>query len=997
MRYLFLLFIFLNAAGNDLKAQLTQPFFQMPALKTPPVIDGKLSPGEWKNAALVSDYEVWTLNAYVPDKVETYVGYDNKYIYVSFKGFFSDTALFHSTLEEYKPIDSHLWGRNYFGVQVAKENTSIDIKAGPSLSKMDFKNGDLAWNGTWEFAASLNDSDWIGEFRIPFADIGIKSPPIGQIWRMNFSRSNPSGESSEWSGNVKFAGNNLVTCKAGKWLNPLLGNNKLPIILENNQAKASTVNCEILLLPFKGTAEFLNQQGQGNSNAEMLVGLREKPVVYKKQISIPAGSRLSENLPYTLSSEGNYYTVVSCTNAFGDTLMQSTGYWFTIAPNKERLIKIYKKFGEAVALIEANNDVSKYFLSESGQLELQINELKNSQKKYWDKQEWRKVTDKTDTLETKVLQFYQQVKFALLNPGKSKASYGVIATHALQKIKRDREFTGQFLSKAIISAARNESESFQLVFIPFKNDINNISINVEDLHTLNGDIISKNNAAVSLVDYNNIQWQANYIAEDKGWHPDPLIPVTKPFSLKGSEICRPVWITVHVPKNTKAGYYTGNIKIVANNSETNIIPLELKVRDFELPDETHLKTHTWDEIALMQKFYNVKELPVPWYLNFCDVLLKNHLNPSFAGIDYVDKKNLVDGKYDFSKVEKILSYTILKGLSRFSMVQMKKGDYQPGELEKEYQFIEAYANFLKSKGWLNKALVELWDEPTILEWEAVKKRAEKIRQISPDIKTQLFCTEGDAYKFWDTAVSKKYGLLDLIDLWMPVRLIEAPEIQKKGHEVWTYFATLPRGNAPNFYTDAPSVNQRLIPWYCWLYGVDGFEHWSTTYFWRNVKEGKPITEKWPNAIWDSRTYHDFHGEGQLVYPGPDGQFFPSIRLETFRDGMDDYEYLYKLRELLQNFKKNRENDFYREAQRLLNTGETLLVKYPGDVQTTLENTMRYPNEPERILEMRDKIAEAIEKFQSDRTSHYGECCGPSLYVVHKPSIFNGAAPMPVRK
>jgi Domain of unknown function (DUF4091)/Family of unknown function (DUF6067) len=963
MKYLLLLFIFLNTSFSDLQAQLTQPYLQLPVLKTAPQIDGKLSPGEWRNAALVSDYEVWTLDAYVPDKVETYVGYDNKYIYVSFKGFFSDTALFNSTLEEYKPIDSHLWGRNYFGVQVAKENASIDIKAGPSLSKMDFKNGDLAWNGAWEFAASVNDSNWIGEFKIPFTDVGIMSSPIGQTWRMNFSRCNPSGVSSEWSGNVKFAGNNLVTCKAGKWLNPLPGNNQLPIILENNQVKTAVVNCEIVLLPFKGTPEFLNQQGQGNSNAEMLIGLRGNPVFFKKKISIPAGRSLAENLPYTISSEGNYYAAVSCITPSGDTIMQSTGFWFTIAPNKERLITLFKKIGEAVALIKNKDDVYKYLLSESGQLESQINELKNAQKKYWDKREWKEITGKTDTLETRVLQFYQQVKFALLNQGKSKASYGVIATHALQKIKRDREFTGQFLNKAIISVARNESESFQLVFIPFKNNINNISITVEDLHTLNGDTLSKNNAAVSLVDYNNIQWQANYTIQDKGWHPDALIPVTKPFSLNGSEICRPVWITVRVPKNAKAGYYTGNIKITANNSETNIIPLELKVHDFELPDETHLKTHTWDEIATMQKFYNVKELPVSWYLNFCDVLLKNHLNPSFAGVDYVDRKNLIDGKYDFSKVEKILSHTIPKGLSRFSMVQMKKGDYPPGELEKEYHFIEAYANFLKSKGWQNKAMVELWDEPSILEWEAVKKRAERIHKISPDIKTQLFCTEGDAYKFWDTSVSKKYGLLDLIDLWMPVRLIEAPEIQKKGHEVWTYFATLPRSNAPNFYIDVPAIYQRSIPWYCWMYGVDGFEHWSTTYFWRNAKAGKPTAEKWPNVLWDSRTFHDFHGEGQLVYPGPDGQFFPSIRLETFRDGMDDYEYLYKLKELVQNFKGNKEDNFYREALRLLNAGETILIKYPETVQATLENTIRYPNEPERILEIREKIAAAIERFQ----------------------------------
>ena len=255
--------------------------------------------------------------------------------------------------------------------------------------------------------------------------------------------------------------------------------------------------------------------------------------------------------------------------------------------------------------------------------------------------------------------------------------------------------------------------------------------------------------------------------------------------------------------------------------------------------------------------------------------------------------------------------------------------------------------------------------PTVLEWKGVKERAESIRNIAPDIKTQLFCSGGDPYKFWDTAVSAKYGLLNLIDLWMPQAAIEAPAVQQSGHEVWTYFATLPRSNAPNFFTDAPAIYQRIIPWYCWLYHVDGFEHWSTTYFWRNTKEGEPMEKKWPNTLWDSRTFHDFNGEGQLVYPGSDGQFYPSIRLEIFRDGMDDFDYLFILRKLLKKSSKNKNETVYQDAQKLLNIGESLLIKYPESVQSTLENTLRYPNEPERILELREKIADAIEQLQKN--------------------------------
>jgi hypothetical protein len=37
-----------------------------------------------------------------------------------------------------------------------------------------------------------------------------------------------------------------------------------------------------------------------------------------------------------------------------------------------------------------------------------------------------------------------------------------------------------------------------------------------------------------------------------------------------------------------------------------------------------------------------------------------------------------------------------------------------------------------------------------------------------------------------------------------------------------------------------------------------------------------------------------HGDGLLIYPGPDSQPLSSLRLEAIRDGLEDYEYLYLL-------------------------------------------------------------------------------------------------------
>jgi hypothetical protein len=463
-----------------------------------------------------------------------------------------------------------------------------------------------------------------------------------------------------------------------------------------------------------------------------------------------------------------------------------------------------------------------------------------------------------------------------------------------------------------------------------------------------------------LVDYNFINWQSAYVAE-KGWHPDPLIPLKSGNTISGKDVCRPLWITVYAPAGTKPGDYSGTITLSADGMKKVTAYVKCRVWNFGLPVASHLKTHSWDQIEYMADFYNLEELPLEWYQKFCELLLKNRFNPGSAGVNYVSEKPDSKGNYDFTRVEQVLKYCIDRGLERFSIVQMKKGLYTPEEAEEVYRFVEAYAKFLKEKGWLDKALVELWDEPTDLEYPYIKERAEKLKKIDPDLRLQLFA-EGGPYDFFDRSTDQ-YGLNDLVDIWAPVNIIESPETQAKGGEIWTYFCTLARESAPNFFIDCPAIYQRSIAWYCWMYGVDGFEHWSTNYFWRNIHKGKPMDQKWPNIPWDSRTYYYFNGEGQLVYPGPEGDIYSSVRLENFRDGMDDYEYLYILRELLKKYDVNDSYPELKSYRQLLYPEDYLLQKYTREIKRTLENTLRYPEQPEKILETREKIAMAIEQLQ----------------------------------
>lgn len=949
--YFGLLFSPGNVTGEIYKARIT-----IPKINSAPVIDGKAEDNAWQACTQLSDFVIWTLDDYTKDSVRVYLGYDDQYIYVAFINYDAQAGSLKTEVPDKRLHDTFLWGRNFDRISFSNHSGSMALMGDPKGTMADWKNGDMSWNGTWTFEATIGEESWTAEFRIPFTDFGLTGSPENEIWTLSLSRGFPKGESAEWDGQCSFKDNIKAAFRFGKWPDPAPGRNAISFEAKNTGKSPMEVICELELIPFHGKPRFINQTGQG-ANSDMELLLSGEPLRYNYHVSIPPG-HLRKNLIYELPAEGSYYVTATCRDAAGKILLRNRGFWFILEPNAERLKEIRKKIGEGDAvLIGKTNRPASVLNMESETLLKELNSLEEELPEAWKNNTWEELSKQITFLEKKAGQFVHRVRYTALSDWRELPVFGVVTAHSILKLPQDKPFPANLTTLAEISAARNEYESFQLVILPFGDDLNDLEIEINDLISDAGNRISSDHIEISELGYNYIDWQAEYVAE-KGWHPDPLLPYKSPVSVKGNVLCQPFWITIYIPSGTPPGDYRSEIRVTTSGGKEERVNVKLHVWDFELPVEGHLKTHSWDDPETIAGFYNLDELPLDWYLRFCDLLLKNRMNPGSAGTNYISQTPDESGNYDFSKVEKVLDFCLKRGLSRFSIIQLKKGPYDPEEAEKVYKFIAAYARFLSQKGWMDKALIELWDEPTSLEWKGVKSRAEKIRQIDPGLRLQLFA-EGGPYSFWEDQ-SKKYGLQDLIDIWAPWRLIESPETQASGHEIWTYFCTLARGIAPNFYIDRPAIYQRLIAWYCWMYGVDGFEHWSTTYFWRNVLKGKPMSEKWPNIPWDSRTYHYYDGEGQLIYPGPDGWPLPSLRLEIFRDGMEDYEYLYLLNELVSKSSENANNPDIRTARQLLHTEDYMLKKYPMDVVETQENTIRFPDQPERILKTREEIARIIE-------------------------------------
>lgn len=949
----------LNIDGG-INGQVNQPLIKIPFIKESPIIDGKINEVSWNRAASITGFVNWSLDKYIRDSVTVYLYFDDTGLNVAFMNSDPEASLLNNSVSPKGPRDTFLWGRNHASVSLGFNEVNIRVMADPKGTMTDWKNNSIEWNGNWQYAASINQSDWTAEFSIPWNDLGISKPADETEISLSLSRSYPKGESSDWSGKCFLSEKPFIKCDPGKWPQPVPDRNTLSFKAENFGNEAAQITCELEIIPLKGKPEFINQSGQGPSS-ELMIRHSSDPLRYTADFKVPGNGSVNEDISYTLPYEGSYYASLIVKSADGGIIRRSVDYWFTVEPNREKLKLLIARTGESIAsMARISYGVADKYKAEAEMILSNLKEMESSADSFWKSGRWKELTEAVSKKEIKVDQLLHKVRWGSLNNWTDDDDFGIATAHSILKLKKDDIFPLPLSNSADISLAGNEYESFQLAILPFGKEIKNLIVEVSDLTDGSGNKIPKDKIEVSLVDYNKIGWQADYIAE-KGWHPDPLIPFKNGVNLEGNEICRPLWITVYAPSGTKAGDYKGKISVKADGMKSAGAVINCRIWGFDLPVESHLKTHSWDEIGYFSDFYNLEEYPLDWYMNFCGLLLKNRFNPGSAGVNYLSEKPDKKGKYDFSKVEKILAYCMERGLTRFSITQMKKGLYAPGEEAAVYKFIAAYSKFLREKGWLDKALVELWDEPTDLEWPYIKERAEKIKKIDPGLRLQLFA-EGGPYNFYDKSTDK-YGLNQLVDIWAPVNIIESPESQARGGEIWTYFCTLARESAPNFFIDCPAIYQRSIAWYCWMYGVDGFEHWSSNYFWRNVRKGEPMDKKWPNVPWDSRTYYYFNGEGQLVYPGPEGAVYSSIRLENFRDGMEDYEYLFKLKESLSGIEGISSDSEINQIRQLLSPENYLLYKYPRKIKVTLENTLRYPDQPERIMETRKKIAEAIEKLQ----------------------------------
>ncbi|OHB55241.1 MAG: hypothetical protein A2Y07_11110 [Planctomycetes bacterium GWF2_50_10] len=479
----------------------------------------------------------------------------------------------------------------------------------------------------------------------------------------------------------------------------------------------------------------------------------------------------------------------------------------------------------------------------------------------------------------------------------AKVTVSVIPSYE-RVLQGDLDFA--FSDKAEISAAKNETESFQIV-VANKNsvDIGPVQFAFNDWKYVGNGQPGALPVIIAFREHYVPITKASHLLKSRlGNYPDALVPFINPYtgmpvSVAAVEInsksSQGYWFDVSIPADAIAGQYSCLMSVRTNNQIIASIPVTLTVWDFQLPSEPSLKTYFGD-IKDISWSHGLKTDTASYNLLVKQYqrMLRDHC------IMTVFQK--FPQKFD-STGAAIFTKQYLDELRAFkaefsSFFFRVPGFYSTmANASKLPGYLKSYNELLIANPWIGTGYV-YFDEPGTKEYyneiikygEAIHKYAHKTIKllVTEQIKPQE--------SSWPSMAGS-------VDIWVPSwELADVKDIvdrQKAGDEVWSYSA-LTHPGVTNWLLDSSLLEYRIPAWFTYSLNLKGLLYWQTTAWARKDDSGKPTNvNPWANAATYEAGGKKWNGEGSLLYPGKyagiDGPL-ASIRLKIIRDSIEDFEY-----------------------------------------------------------------------------------------------------------
>ncbi len=767
---------------------------------------------------------------------------------------------------------------------------------------------DASWNPDLTVQTAKDSNGWSAVIGVPFKPLGVSAPKDGGEWSVNFCRSTSSRQLTCWApvlksyveparyGRVVFGGRRTSAAQMRR-IDPVSIGRNNPLVV----------------CPTGSTFQVTGYD------------IRECPI-FEKRGPIKADGRLE----YVLAEDRVRSVSLAVVDGTGRELLCGS-YPMQSPQVSDRTKAIATRFDEATRMLtkftaEARAKAEP-ILAKARPLVEQATKLASRPEAY-SAEDWQRLASTIDDL---AMQLDGVTCHARMLAKLPDADFAVGLESSMQKVMiKDHPFQGHFDDHYDLSLARNEHEGFQVVAIPFARDLVEVTVTTGLLKTSSG-LAFDGKVEVSLVGHVDVADNPPYDVDYKGWWPDPLLSFLQKSDVKQGEHVA-FWIDVATRAETKPGDYEGPLTITARGTAPITLGLKVRVWDFALPDGTHLRNaFTYNE-GPTGNFYKDRwndEMRHRYY----DFILDHRLN-----IDHLYRRESPDIS--------LLKYGAARGMNAFNV----GGVFRRGKGDKADSELTEYLRQLKKAKLFDSAYVYGFDEVRKEKFGEIREVFGEIHKRFPGLETMTTAV--------DPSFGKRSGLREVVDIWVPLTdsydIEEARRLRREGREMWWYICVVPTHPYANWFIEYPAIEARLLTGaMSYKYEAGGF-----LYYLINLWEvnRRPIS-KGPYADWDPGSLvneekkYTANGDGSLLCPGPDGPL-STIRLENIRDGFEDYEYLWLLRDTAQRIRKLPQTS----VNRAFLDRTTALLAVPDSVVTT---TVNYTRDPRQVAEFRTRLAEAI--------------------------------------
>lgn len=485
-------------------------------------------------------------------------------------------------------------------------------------------------------------------------------------------------------------------------------------------------------------------------------------------------------------------------------------------------------------------------------------------------------------------------------------------TDSLYKVLQKKAYSGNIPDKLLLKLYQNEREGVRIYCTPNR-AVENLDVEISEIKSIDGKP-SGLTVSVGFVLYVPLTRSSVGTKSEIGEYPDAILPieVAKKYHKNrvGANENQELWITVQTQAETPAGEYRATVTIAADG-ERYSLPLQITVWDYALPS----KNHTKQLFIIDSKHLELVEGGgLAKYKRYYDDMMEYRINGS--RMPFSLENDYVKVTADF--IEQLKIYHLDERVSVIQLPVFYTAEYDDVHYEKtEYLFNEVVKASIEDKiNYFTKTMNYLWilDEPHLTPQKieyckkvlpAFEKLKRKIANVCKEKARLEPLYEELANSLANIPNVITSGVLpsifpiepnDYYITWCPAfpahsESVTMWQVLNKG-EKWWYGCDWPVPPYATYHIDDKLLSSRLLSWMQYSYNVTGNLYWRIN-FWARKKDGDLVFVD----PYKQSPFETTNGEGTLVYPGKEyglDTFVPTIRLESIRDGIEDFEALYSL-------------------------------------------------------------------------------------------------------